>query len=402
MFLIRRLILPFACVIGLLQPVCGHQVETVEFEFQRLKDQWRLVGEMDIAYMLPETRMVQGGQPKSRKAVMKAAPDELARIRKETEKTLRDSLSITFAGKPLPWKIEFPDFDKKPFTLPEEYADWALLTVRIVVDAQTSPGDFTVHWSTKERAELIILTSDSEDGKVVSVPPGGKLNLVHVAGTHVAENHVADAGDKKPEPQAVHESASGMSPFFSWVWSGYRHVLPKGLDHMLFIVGLFLLALSWRPLLTQSLLFTIAHSITLAISVLGWVSLDPKLVEIFIAFSIAFIGIENLFAKKVGKLRYSIVFVFGLIHGLGFANVLAEKVKGIPKSHLTEPLLGFNLGVELAQISVLLVAFLLFTPLDKKGERTAQIIGSKLVAIIGTAWMIQRIFNIHVPFDFWS
>ncbi|HEX5791301.1 MAG TPA: hypothetical protein VFY13_09100, partial [Luteolibacter sp.] len=131
----------------------AHQVETVEFEFQKLKGIWRLHGEMDIAYMLPEVRWVPGGAPLSRKEVMKAPPKELERIRRETEKTLRQYLSFTFAGKPLPWRIEFPDFDKTPFELPKENADWALMTVRLVVDEQTGPGELVVHWSKEERAE---------------------------------------------------------------------------------------------------------------------------------------------------------------------------------------------------------------------------------------------------------
>lgn len=357
---------------GVPQAVHAHQVETVEFEFQKLEKQWRLVGEMDIAYMLPETRRIPGGQPLSREATMKAPPEELARIRRETEKTLRGMLRISFAGKDIPWRVEFPDFDKKPFTLPEEAADWALLSTRIVMDQQAGPGELRIHWSGEEESELIILTEDSENGEIVSVLPGGELVLLKVAssGTTTVADH---------------------STFGGWVINGYRHVLPLGLDHMLFIFGLFLMVLKWKPLMWQSLLFTLSHSATLALSVLGWLHLDPKLVEILIAFSIAFIGVENLMSHKVGKLRFILVFCFGLVHGMGFASVMADKVKGIPRDQLTEPLLGFNIGVELAQISVLIAAFLIFLPL-KKWTRTAQTVGSVIVALAGAGWMIQRIF----------
>ncbi len=355
---------------GLSQIADAHQVETVEFEFQKLETRWRLLGEMDIAYMLPETRGIPGGQPLSRKGVMKAPPEELARIRRETENTLRNLLRMTFAGKEVLWRIEFPDFEKKPFVLPEEMADWALLSVRVVVDARPGPGELTIHWSDKEDAELIILTEDSEDGEIVSVRPGGELVLVKVADTGIV-------------------SAAEQSSFGSWVVSGYRHVLPLGLDHMLFIFGLFLLALKWRPLMWQSLLFTLSHSATLALSVLGWMRLDARLVEILIAFSIAFIGVENLFSHKVGKLRYALVFGFGLVHGMGFATVMADKVKGIPRSQLTQPLLGFNIGVELAQISVLAASFLIFWPI-RKHTRLARTVGSVIVALAGGGWMVQR------------
>lgn len=350
----------------------AHQVDAVQFVFQKLDHQWCLVGEMDIAYMLPETRMVHDGQPLSRKATMKAPPEELARIRKETENTLRKMMRVTWAGKDVAFRIEFPDFDKSPFSLPEEAADWALLTTRVVVDSQSSAGDFAVHWSKDEAAELIILTEDSENGEIISVSPGGTITLV-------SQQH---GGTPVETPHSTTES---------WVRSGFRHVLPLGLDHMLFIIGLFLMVPKWKPLVGQSLLFTIAHSTTLALAVLGWVNMPGRPVEILIAFSIAFIGVENLLTKEVGRLRLILVFAFGLIHGLGFASVLAENLGDIPHGQLAWPLLGFNLGVELAQITVLCIAFVVFRPL-KKWERTAQTVGSAIVTLAGLGWMVERIF----------
>ena len=359
-------------LLGLAPQVCAHQVETVEFEFRVVDHQWRLLGEMDIAYMLPETRKLPGGQPLSREGVMKAPPEELARIRRETENTLRQLLRFTLAGEELPWRIEFPDFEKQPFALPKEMADWALLTVRIIMDARPGPGELRIHWSGEEESELIILMSDNQDGEIASIQPGGDFVLLQVAETGESTD-------------------ASQSTFGGWVHSGFLHVLPLGLDHMLFIFGLFLMVPKWRPLMWQSLLFTLSHSITLALCVLGWVHLDSKLVEILIAFSIAFIGVENLLARKVGKLRFFLVFGFGLIHGMGFASVMADKVKGVPHAQLAKPLLGFNMGVELAQITVLASSFLLFWFL-KKHTRMAQTVGSAIVALAGAGWMIERIW----------
>jgi hypothetical protein len=313
---------------------------------------------------------VAGALPLSREAVMNALPEELARIRRETENTLRQLLRITFAGKDVAWRIEFPDFDKEPFELPQEDMDWALLTTRIVVDPQPGPGDLKVHWSGEEEAELIILTEDSAEGRIVSVLPGGSIELLHVAAS----------GTEK----VVEQSTTG-----GWVLSGFRHVLPLGYDHMLFILGLFLMIPKWKPLLKQSLMFTLAHSLTLALAVLGWIYLPSRLVEILIAFSIAFIGVENLVSHKVAKLRLFIVLAFGLIHGMGFASVLADQLQGIPRERYAGPLLGFNLGVELAQITVLASAFLVLWPL-KRWTRQVQIVGTIFVTLAGAAWMIER------------
>lgn len=367
-----RVFLLFLVWVGVAAPSAAHQVESVEFEFQNLNEKWHLLGEMDIAYMLPETRKVPGGQPLSREATMKAPPDELARIRRETENTLRSLMRITFAEEDIAWGIEFPDFEKQPFTLPEEAADWALISTRVVIGKQLVPGELKIHWSGEEESELIILTEDSEDGEIVSVLPGNSVTLAKV------ESSGASA--------EVRQSSA-----MSWILSGFHHVIPLGMDHMLFIIGLFLMVPKWKPLLKQSLMFTLAHSVTLVLSILGFISLPSKLVEILIAFSIAFIGVENLLSKEVGKFRLGLVMAFGLIHGMGFASVLAEKLDGIPRERLTVPLLSFNVGVELAQITVLCAAFLVLWPL-KKWERKVQVTGSILVTYAGLRWMFERIF----------
>ena len=156
---------------------------------------------------------------------------------------------------------------------------------------------------------------------------------------------------------------------------------------MLFILGLFLLAPNWRSLLGQSLLFTLAHSITLALAVFKVVTIPSTLlglrspVEVFIAISIAWIGIENLLVRKVGRQRLILVFTFGLLHGLGFASSIGQKMDGLRGSQLVGPLLGFNVGVELAQITVLAAAF--SSPL-----------GSSVTATAGSLHMPYRMFYI--------
>jgi hypothetical protein len=206
----------------------------------------------------------------------------------------------------------------------------------------------------------------------VSTLPGGNLMLVN------------QIDSEKSAP--VEKPLTG-----GWVQSGFHHVLPLGLDHLLFILGLFLLLPKWKPLLGQSLLFTLAHSITLALAVFGVVHVPGKPVEILIAVSIAWVGIENLITRKLGRQRLILVFCFGLLHGLGFASVLAEKLGDIPRDKLTGPLLGFNIGVELAQITVLCAAFLVLWPL-RKWSRHVQTIGSVFVALAGIGWVVQRLW----------
>lgn len=365
----------FACLwflCGFMTTVRAHQVDLVELQFLDLGSEWRLEGEMDIAYMLPETRNVPGGPPMSRAKAMAETPEELARFRRETENTLRKLLRFTFADKDVPWRVEFPDFKKDPFELPPEAGDIALLTARIVIAPQEVGGELRIHWAGEQETELIVLIGDDADpeASIISTLPGGSLMLLKQSGK----------GAALPVATPV---AGG------WIHDGFNHVM--GLDHILFILGLFLLAPRWKPLLQQSLLFTLAHSITLALAVLDLVRVPEAWVEHLIALSIAWVGIENLCFRKLTNHRLVLVFCFGLLHGLGFAGVLQAKLARFSELKPVVPLVGFNLGVELAQVSVLAVAFLLLWPV-RKWTPQIQIAGSLFIAIAGVAWAVQRFF----------
>ena len=115
-----------------------------------------------------------------------------------------------------------------------------------------------------------------------------------------------------------------------YVVIGFEHILPKGLDHILFILGLFFFTTTFKPLFWQITMFTVAHSITLGLAINGIVNLPANTVEPLIALSIAYIGVENVFSKSLKNHRLLLVFLFGLLHGLGFASVLAEF--GLPEN----------------------------------------------------------------------
>ncbi len=173
---------------------------------------------------------------------------------------------------------------------------------------------------------------------------------------------------------------------------GFTHILPKGLDHILFVLGLFLLSVKWKPLLIQVTAFTLAHTLTLGLSIYGIVSLSPAIVEPLIAASIAYVAVENLVTAELKPWRAFVVFGFGLLHGLGFAGVLHEI--GLPRSEFLTALLTFNLGVELGQLSVIASAWLLVGLWWKtKGWYRARLVQplSALIAAVGVYWTIERI-----------
>ena len=179
---------------------------------------------------------------------------------------------------------------------------------------------------------------------------------------------------------------------FDYILAGFYHILPKGLDHILFVLGLLFLTPKILPLAMQISTFTVAHTITLATSALGIFTISGSVVEPLIALSIVYIAYENIFKTRLTRYRIITIFVFGLLHGLGFASVL--KTFGLPDNNFIWALIGFNLGVELGQITLVMVAFPILTRIfkTKKQFRTyVTIPGSLILGIFGLWWVLERI-----------
>jgi hypothetical protein len=179
---------------------------------------------------------------------------------------------------------------------------------------------------------------------------------------------------------------------FHFVKLGFYHILPYGLDHILFILGIFFLNSNLKTVLWQSTAFTVAHSITLGLTVLGKISVSEDIVEPLIAFSIAFVAVENLISDKPNALRFILIFLFGLLHGMGFALALSES--GLPKDAFTSSLICFNVGVELGQVAVILGAYFLVAKWfsHKRWYRKVIVFPISIgIALIAIYWTLERI-----------
>ena len=177
-----------------------------------------------------------------------------------------------------------------------------------------------------------------------------------------------------------------------YLGAGFDHIIPKGMDHILFVLGLFLFSTRMRPLLWQVTMFTVAHSITLALAMTGAIELPARIVEPLIALSIAYVGMENIWHRSLHNSRLVLVFAFGLLHGLGFASMLAEF--GMPEDAFATALIAFNVGVELGQLAVILVAFLAVGAwLGSKPyyRKIVVIPGSLLITAVGLYWAWERL-----------
>jgi hypothetical protein len=203
-----------------------------------------------------------------------------------------------------------------------------------------------------------------------------------------------EAGDVSPSLDV----ATGAPPptrtgvIAQYLRLGFLHILPKGFDHVLFVLGIFLLTTKLRPMLLQVTAFTVAHSVTLGLTMYGLVSLPARIVEPLIAVSIAYVAIENVFTSTVQPWRPALVFAFGLLHGMGFAGVLRNL--RLPRGEFVPALVSFNIGIEVAQLTVIAIAFLSVAVWcrQKWWYRTRIVIPASLaVAATGLFWTVQRL-----------
>ncbi len=174
---------------------------------------------------------------------------------------------------------------------------------------------------------------------------------------------------------------------------GFEHIIPQGLDHVLFIIGLCLIHTKIKPIIYQATAFTIAHTVALALSMKGVIVAPAPVVEPIIALSIVFIALENLIVSKAKPWRLLLVFLFGLVHGMGFASALNEI--GLPPGSFASSIIFFNLGVEVCQVLVIAAIFsLLILPFKNREWYRFRIVYpiSIMIALVSSYWTVMRVF----------
>ncbi|WP_263387617.1 HupE/UreJ family protein [Ruegeria marisflavi] len=247
------------------------------------------------------------------------------------------------------------------------------------------------------RASVILLAGELPEragSLTVTWPAGAGALVLRQQGVEKPYTGYLRGGETSPPIPLKGGAALGpMETFVSYIPVGFDHILPKGLDHILFVLGLYFLSSRLRPLVWQISAFTLAHTVTLALGASGLVRVDPAIVEPLIAASITFVALENVFVRKLHPWRPIIVFCFGLLHGLGFASVLGEF--GLPAGQFLPALLGFNIGVELGQLTVIALAFLAVGVWFRKKpwyRGRIAIPASIVIALVGGYWFVERAF----------
>jgi hypothetical protein len=332
--------------LALARPVLGHELGLVQVEGTFRKDGTYVIDILvDLEHLPP-----QKGE--------RASPDEFLRL-------LEDSTRLTFGG-----TIRRPEAAE---ISPPHGGRSSLARLRLTGRTPPAVSTFAFANSAIPGTFVLVLGTEGHEDKATQWVEGGVSSSPFPL-------------DRTVVPLARWEVVA------MYAGLGFKHILPRGLDHVLFVLGLFLLAVELRPLLWQVSAFTLAHTITLALTVYGVVSLPSSVVEPLIALSIVYVAVENIFTARLRAWRPAVVFCFGLLHGMGFAGILTEV--GLPRSEFIPALVSFNAGVECGQLAVILAAFLLFgLPFRAKPwyRRRVVVPGSLLVAAIGLYWSVQRI-----------
>ncbi len=189
------------------------------------------------------------------------------------------------------------------------------------------------------------------------------------------------------------EKMSRTDAAILYIQLGFEHILPLGLDHILFVLSLFLLNPKLKSILWQATAFTVAHTVTLGLSMYKIIEPPTNIVEPLIAISILYVALENIFSTKLKASRIGVVFIFGLVHGMGFASALGQL--GLPPSSYFSSLLMFNVGVEFGQITVILSAWFLLAKWfgNKPYYRQRIVIPiSMMICIVAAYWSVERLF----------
>lgn len=280
----------------------------------------------------------------------------------------------------LPFKNDFKFWDDKGYDV-HSIPDVKIVTAKITLE-KIPPG------------ESITIADHFHD----SIPAqyGNFLNILnegHLEETTVLfQNTWSYTYNTPAQPSSSNHTATPEHAKVDWLRFlklGSNHIL-TGLDHLLFLLTLILLKMKIRDYAKIITSFTIAHSLTLALTVLGIIHLPSKFVETMIAVSIMYVALENLFFSKNAKYRWTLTFFFGLIHGMGFADLLMEM--HLPPSQIAVSLLSFNLGIEITQLALVALAFpiLWYWHKSRWYPSTFKIL-NMFAVVTALVWIIQRI-----------
>jgi hypothetical protein len=365
-----RKLFPFLLVSVLLAPAVAHAHGLV---FTRVEAMFARPGAVDIT--LDYDLSLALPQPSGYYALTQAGPEAQVAAVKEALPLIREAMEFYAGDTPLQLELQGFTLPKLPEAAFDDPAQDKSAVLRFTAKLPAAPAPL-----------------------VMVVPYGARINhpVLFAVGTPVDGVLARSWVEEGPSDAFDWENIAPRPPWYAELWTylrlGFKHIVPQGADHILFVLALFFLGLTWRKLIAQTTVFTVAHATTLFLSRYGVISVPGRIVEPLIAFSIACIALENIYRPKLGPARLLLVFAFGLVHGLGFAGSLSEV--HFPKDLFLVALLGFNFGVDFGQLFIITLAFLAVGWFrNKPWFRTRVTVPCcYAIAAVGLGWTVQRIF----------
>jgi hydrogenase/urease accessory protein HupE len=300
-------------------------------------------------------------------------PGELETHLDRLRQLFRRRVRVRFDGAPVPFEVSFPDVGT-PAATASRIPTMLGLTARLIGTVPAGATDMEF-FASRAFADVHLTVHDEIRG--------------------LTSRSVLERGARS-DPYALTgpiERPTAVSLGGQYLGLGFVHIVPRGLDHILFVLGLFLLGSRTRPLVWQVSAFTVAHAATLSLAVFEIVSLPSRVVEPLIALSLVYVAVENVLTARLTPWRPAIVFGFGLLHGLGFAGALGQL--GLPEPERLLGLLSFNVGIELGQLLVIVVALSSVGWCRRRPWYRTRIAVPLSVAIagIGLFWAVERMIG---------
>jgi hypothetical protein len=370
--MVRKVLLPLALLVASAGPAFAHNFAFTDVSLELARDGSYTV---DVVCDLDALAL---GVPSTADSAALAAEIEAMEPAAQEEMVarlvtlLKRRLRVRFDGEPDTFEVSLPERGQPaPEGLPPTVLG---LVARLSGQVPEEAAEVTFFASRAfPPVRLSVTRSGETAGDVEVLPPGAESWPVPLTGPRL--------------------TATRLETFRRFVLLGVTHILPWGIDHVLFVLGLALLSPRLGPLLAQVTAFTLAHTLTLALSSFGVVRLSPGIVEPLIALSIVYVAVENVVSPKLRPSRLVLVFAFGLLHGLGFAGVLGEI--GLPEGQQLTALLAFNVGVELGQLGVIALAAVVVGAWMKLGGDRKSLVrpASILIAVTGLYWFVTRLWG---------
>ena len=303
-------------------------------------------------------------------ALSALSPDELEARLERLRQLFERRVRVRFDGEPAPFEVSFPDRGA-PAATASAIPTMLGLTARLTGSVPAGATDLEFFASRAFSDVHLTIRDEVRDLTTRSVLERGARS--------------------DPYPLAGPLEPSTSQTGRQYLELGFVHIVPRGLDHILFVVGLFLLGTRIRPLLWQVSAFTVAHAVTLSLAVFEIIDLPARVVEPLIALSIVYVAVENVLTDRLTPWRPAVVFGFGLLHGLGFAGALGQL--GLPEGERLLGLVSFNAGIELGQLLVIAVALATLGWYRRRSWYRARIAVPLSVAIagVGLFWTVERL-----------